>query len=63
MSYVEERAMSDSRLFGDAAGVAGPSVQVGVEVDHGDGTVYFVEGAEDGEDDGVVAAEAGCVRG
>lgn len=41
------------------AGVFGrvPGVEVGVEVHDGDGAVDFVQGAEGGEGDAVVAAE------
>ena len=39
-----------------------PGVEVGVKVDYGDGTVGGVHAAEDGEDDGVVAAEGDDAR-
>ena len=43
MSNVEKCAMGDPRLLGDSAWIAGPSVEVSVEVNDGHGPVYFVE--------------------
>ena len=42
---------------GSAEDFGFPGVEVGVEVDDADGTVGFVDGAQEGERDGVVAAE------
>lgn len=57
LGEVEEGAVSDSRLFGALARIGSPSVEMSVEMDDGDGSVYFVECTEDGEDYGMVAAE------
>jgi hypothetical protein len=54
----EERAVRDARLGRRCARVALPGVEVCIEMDDGDGPVDFVEGAEDGKNDGVVTAEA-----
>ena len=48
---------------GGGVGEGRPCVQVGVEVDYGYGAVDFVQSAESGEGDGVVASECqelGC---
>ncbi len=54
---VEVGAVVDGGLFtwGAAEHAGFPGVEVGVEVDYGDGAVGFVDGAEEGEGDGVVA--------
>lgn len=55
----EESAVGDGALLRDDACVAGvgvPGVEVRVEVDDTDGAVDCLEGAEYGEDDGVVAS-------
>lgn len=59
MREEEECSMCDPRLLACGSGTRDncPSVEMGVEVDNGDGSVDFMEGTEDGEDDGVVAAE------
>ena len=40
---VEKCAMGDPGLLSDSAWIAGPSIEVGVEVNDGYGSVYFVE--------------------
>lgn len=55
---VEVGAVVDGGLFGGGAAedFGAPGVEVRVEVDDADGPVGFVDGAEEGERDGVVAA-------
>ena len=56
---VEVRAVVDGGLLGRGAAehLGPPGVEVAVEVDDADGAVGFVDAAEEGERDGVVAAE------
>lgn len=55
---VEETPMRD-RLFGGSGNrKATPRVKVRVKVDDRDGAVDFVQGTEDGEDNGVITSEA-----
>ena len=56
---VEVRAVVDGGLGrrGPAEDFGPPGVEVRVEVDDADGAVGFVDGAEEGQRDGVVAAE------
>ena len=56
---VEVRAVVDGGLGcrGSAEDFGLPGVEVGVEVYDADGAVGFVDGAEEGQRDGVVAAE------
>ena len=56
---VEVGAVVDGGLAGRGAAedLGPPGVEVGVEVDDADGAVGFVDGAQEREGDGVVAAE------
>lgn len=55
-SQTEERAVRDAGLFGIWTWVRAPGVQVSIEVDDGDRPVDFVQCAEDGQHDRVVAS-------
>lgn len=57
---VEEAAVRDAGLVGGRPrdGEVPPRVEVRVEVDDRDGAVDLVQGAQDGQHDGVVASEA-----
>lgn len=57
---VEVRAVVDGRLLGRCTpkDLGLPCVQVRVEVDHADWAVCFVDAAQQGEGDGVVAAQS-----
>lgn len=59
MCVVEIGAVIDGGLFGGGAAedFRSPGVEVRVEMDDADGTVGFIDGAEEGKSYGVVAAE------
>lgn len=64
MRVIEIRSVVDGGLGGGRApeDLGAPGVEVGVEVDYGDGAVGGGDGAEEGEGDGVVASEGDEAR-
>ena len=55
---VKEGSVGDPGLVGPRARVRRPSVQVCIEVDDGYRSINFVQRAKDGQNDGMVAAQA-----
>lgn len=64
MRMIKIRAMIDRSLFGGctAKDFWSPGVEVGIEVNNGDGSVGFVDRAKERKGDGVIAAEGNDAR-